>query len=391
MLVLIPAIVAFIVVNIILFFCAYMIFLERKVAAWAQDRVGPNRCGPWGLFQSIADGLKFVLKEQVVPKYVDKILYFAAPAIALGCALFAFAVVPFGSTSLNPGDFQCVIAPGVDIGILFVFAIGSLTVYSIILAGWSSNNKYSFLGMLRSSAQVISYEIPLGLSVLGIVLLTGSLNLEHIIDTQVKPLSQGGGWMVLYQPLALLIFFTAALAENNRMPFDLPETEQELVGGFHTEYSAMKFGMFFLGEYTHMITISLLTSTLFFGGWHIPYLVEPLPQTEALTWGTISIRILVMLLKMAFFVLFIMLLRWTLPRFRFDQLMNLAWKILIPLGLGNLFCAMIVRHMGWSYWVLTLANIGMFVIAAYISSQMPEPPMKRPVEIKAGRNRVVTS
>lgn len=356
-------VIALLVLLIVPGICAYLIFLERKIAAWTQDRIGPNRVGPWGLLQSIADGLKFLLKEQIVPSYVNKVLYFLAPGIGVGCALLGLAVVPFGATSLNPGDsHQWIIAPKVDIGILYVFAIGSLTVYAIILGGWASNNKYSFIGSLRSSAQVISYEIPLGMSILGIVLLTGSLNLEKIIDYQTHH-----GWFCLVQPLPFLIFFTSALAENNRMPFDLPETEQELVGGFHTEYSAMKFAMFFLGEYSHMITISLLCSVLFLGGWHFPGLTRVLESGQFETWGGALVKFLVLFTKMVLFIVLIMLIRWTIPRFRYDQLMGLAWKVLIPLSLGNLFFAMIVRHYGWSPWLLLPVNVVLFLLPGAIS------------------------
>jgi NADH-quinone oxidoreductase subunit H len=375
----IRAIVALLVLAIVPGICAYLIFLERKIAAWTQDRIGPNRVGPWGLLQSIADGLKFLLKEQVIPSYVNKALYMIAPGIGVGCALLAIAVVPFGATSTSPADpHQWVIAPGVDIGILYVFAIGSLTVYAIILGGWSSNNKYSFIGSLRSSAQVISYEIPLGMSILGVVLLVGSLNLEKVIDHQAYH-----GWFILYQPLAFLIFFTSALAENNRMPFDLPETEQELVGGFHTEYSAMKFAMFFLGEYSHMITISLLCAVLFLGGWHFPWIAEAVPPGGAETWGGALIKFLVLFTKMILFIVLIMVIRWTIPRFRFDQLMGLAWKVLIPLALGNLFFAMVVRHYNWSPWLLLVVNIALFLVPGAISLYRQRddapPPENRPV------------
>lgn len=359
----IRAIVALLVLAIVPGICAYLIFLERKIAAWTQDRIGPNRVGPWGLLQSIADGIKFLIKEQVVPSYVNKVLYFIAPGIGVGCALLAIAVVPFGPTSTSAADpHQWVIAPGLDIGILYVLAIGSLTVYAIILGGWSSNNKYSFIGALRSSAQVISYEIPLGMSILGIILLAGSLNLEKIVDYQVN-----NGWFILYQPLAFLIFFTSALAENNRMPFDLPETEQELVGGFHTEYSAMKFAMFFLGEYSHMITISLLCSVLFLGGWHLPFINTTVPPGAAESLGGAIVKFLIIFTKMIFFIVVIMVIRWTIPRFRYDQLMSLAWKVLLPLALGNLFFAMIVRHFGWSAWLLLPINALLFVIPGAIS------------------------
>ena len=359
----IRGIVALLVLLVVPGICAYLIFLERKISAWAQDRIGPNRVGPWGLLQSIADGLKFLLKEQIIPSYVNKVLYILAPGISVACALLAIAVVPFGATSTNPADpQQWIIAPRVDIGILFVFAIGSLTVYAIILGGWASNNKYSFIGALRSSAQVISYEIPLGMSILGIVLLVGSLNLEKIIDYQTHH-----GWFVLFQPLAFLIFFTSALAENNRMPFDLPETEQELVGGFHTEYSAMKFAMFFIGEYSHMITISLLCSVLFLGGWHFPGLTKVMGPNDVETWLGASVKFLVLFTKMLAFIVLIMLIRWTIPRFRYDQLMGLAWKVLIPLALGNLFFAMIVRHYGLSAWLLLPVNILLFLVPGAVS------------------------
>ncbi len=261
-----------IVLGAILTTCAYLIYVERRLAAFMQDRLGPNRVGPWGLLQPLADGLKFILKEDVIPRHADRVLFILAPCIALLTTMLAFAVVPFGPTSDNPDQVQFVIAPHIDVGIVLIFAIGSLAVYSIILGGWASNNKYSLLGALRSSAQVISYEIPLATSVLGVILMSGSLNLEKIIQYQAN---QGFiGWNVWTQPLAALIFMVSALAEANRLPFDLPECEQELIGGYHTEYSAMKFAMFFLGEYTHVITVSFLVSVLFFGGWQFPWIAE---------------------------------------------------------------------------------------------------------------------
>ncbi len=371
-----PMFIAFVVSVLVIAaipgICSYLIFAERKIAAWVQDRIGPNRVGPWGLFQPIADGLKFLFKEQVVPNHVNKVIYFLAPAIAVLTTLLAFAVVPFGSTNTqNPEEFQWMIAPGVDIGILFIFAVGSLAVYAIILGGWASNNKYSFLGALRSSAQVISYEIPLGMSILGVVLLTGSLNLERIIEHQAQGFFH---WNVWYQPMAFLIFWLAALAETNRLPFDLPECEQELIGGFHTEYSAMKFGMFFLGEYTHMITVSFLLSILFLGGWHFPGLTTLGPNTA----GSVALKFIVLFGKMSLFILLIMMIRWTLPRFRFDQLMGLAWKVLIPLALVNLVAAMFVKHYDASPWWLTLVNVGLFFVPAWWASG-PIGSMRRPV------------
>jgi NADH-quinone oxidoreductase subunit H len=316
---------------------AYLILVERKIAAWAQDRVGPNRAGPLGLLQPLADGAKMILKEDVIPRYVNVPLYILAPVIAIVAATIGFAVVPFGpvgNTGVNVPfvgeagqNVQFQIAPGIDVGIVYIFAIGSLAVYGVILAGWSSNNKYSFLGGLRSSAQIISYEIPLGLSILGMVLLAGSLDLNTIVNWQDRHV-----WGVFVQPLGFLLFLVSAFAETNRLPFDLPESEQELVGGFHTEYSAMKFGMFFLGEYLHVITVSFLTVILFFGGWDVPFLLDQ----DQVGWLPAIAKLLVLVFKVALMIVFIMWIRWTLPRFRYDTLMDLAWKRMIPLALINL-------------------------------------------------------
>jgi NADH-quinone oxidoreductase subunit H len=315
---------------------AYLVYVERKVAAYAQDRLGPNRAGreigvPLGLLQPLADAAKLLLKEGVVPDYVDRPLYLLAPLIAMIAALAAFAVIPFGAVGPNQ-PVSCQIAPGVDIGVLYVFAVGSLAVYGVILAGWSSNNKYSFIGALRSSAQLISYEVPLGLSILGVVLCAGSLDLSAIINWQdshfVGPLP---AWGLIVSPLGFLIFVVSAFAETNRLPFDLPESEQELVGGFHTEYSGMKFGMFFLAEYVHMITVSFLIVTLFLGGWDFFFLNKA--QTGLVS---AAAKVLVLLAKVVLVIFFMIWVRWTLPRFRYDQLMNLAWKSLVPLSLANL-------------------------------------------------------
>jgi NADH-quinone oxidoreductase subunit H len=310
---------------------AYLILVERKIAAWAQDRLGPNRVGPYGLIQPLVDGAKMLLKEDVTPGYVAKPVYILAPAIAIIAATIGFAVVPFGPVGSSAPtlfgykiDFQ--IAPYVDIGILYILSIGSLAVYGVILAGWSSNSKYSFLGGLRSSAQLISYEIPLGLSILGMVLITGTLDLNRIIEWQDR-----NCWGVFAQPLGFLLFLISGFAETNRLPFDLPESEQELVGGFHTEYSAMKFGMFFLGEYLHIITVSFLTVILFFGGWDLPGLNQD--QTG---WLFALLKLGVICGKVGAMIVFVMWIRWTLPRFRYDTLMDMAWKRMIPLALINL-------------------------------------------------------
>lgn len=317
---------------------AYLIYIERKVAAYSQDRIGPNRAGgefgiPFGLLQPLADGLKMLLKEDVVPGYVTRPIYLLAPLISIITAMIAFAVIPFGPVGktgvslFGYEDIQFQLVPGVDVGVLYVFAIGSLAVYGVILAGWSSNNKYSFLGGLRSSAQLISYEIPMGLSILGMVLIAGSLDLSRIVGWQDAYV-----WGIVAQPLGFLIFLVSGFAETNRLPFDLPESEQELVGGFHTEYSAMKFGMFFLGEYLHVITISYLTVLLFFGGWDVPFVLDQ-NQTG---WFFAILKMLVLMAKVGLMIFFVMWIRWTLPRFRYDQLMDLAWKSLLPLALVNL-------------------------------------------------------
>ena len=339
---------------------SYLIYVERKLAAFMQDRIGPNRVGPWGLLQPIADGAKFLLKEDVIPAYVDKVLYLLAPCIAAMTTMLAFAVVPFGPVDNAPSWLRFVIVPNVDIGIVFIFAIGSLAVYGIILGGWASNNKYSALGALRASAQVISYEIPLGMSVLGIALMGGTLNLEQILLNQAN--AGITGWYFWTQPLACLIFFTAALAESNRLPFDLVECEQELVGGFHTEYSAMKFALFFLAEYTHVITISFLTAILFFGGWHFPGIAEP-GSTGSIA-GALKFGVLMG--KVFAVIIVIMLIRWTIPRFRFDQLMGLAWKVLIPLSTANVVAVMTVLQFGWSKLWLTVISVLLFLIAGAI-------------------------
>jgi NADH-quinone oxidoreductase subunit H len=311
---------------------AYLILVERKIAAFAQDRIGPNRVGPFGLIQPIVDGVKMFLKEDVTPSYVDKPIFVLAPFLSIVTAMIGFAVVPFGPVGPNApalfdGPIQFQIAPGIDIGLLYIFAVGSLAVYGVILAGYASNNKYSFLGGLRSSAQMISYEIPMGLSILGMVLLVGSLDLNTIVEWQSRNV-----WGILAQPLGFFIFLICAFAETNRLPFDLPESEQELVGGFHTEYSSMKFGMFFLGEYLHVITVSFLVVILFFGGWDIPFVTDA-SQTG---WLFALIKISALIAKVLLMIVFVMWIRWTLPRFRYDRLMELAWKRMIPLAIGNM-------------------------------------------------------
>ncbi len=377
-------------VLIVMSLVGYATLAERKVSAWIQDRVGPNRVGPFGLLQPLADGGKFFLKESPIPSHVDKVFYLLAPAAAMAIALMALAVVPWGGTTPPPkpvavemaadgktpdysksvqeydrvqgsyrDQFQGVIAPGLDIGIVYVFALGSLAIYGVILGGWSSDNKYSLLGSLRSSAQIISYEIPLGMSIVGVVLFAGSLNLETIIAWQKQ-----NGWFLLFQPLAFLMFMVSVYAECNRLPFDLPEAEQELVGGYLTEYGSLKFGMFMLGEYTHMITTSFLMSIVFWGGWSLFGLEDSF--TDPIAAAVLKASILGA--KMLGFLLLYIVIRWTIPRFRFDQLMALAWKILIPLSLVHLLAAMIVRQFGLPMFVLTGISVGLFVAVGAIAA-----------------------
>jgi NADH-quinone oxidoreductase subunit H len=310
---------------------AYASWVERKVSSWLQDRLGPNRVGPAGLLQPLADGLKFVLKEDIVPINAHKPFYVAAPAISLVAALSAFAVVPFGSSLEIFGRVIPLKIADINAGVLFFLALGSLNVYGLLLGGWSSGSKYSLLGGLRASAQVVSYELAMGLSIIGVLMVAGSLRLDAVVD------AQAGGfwrWNLVTQPVAALVFLVAAFAETNRLPFDLPEAEAELVAGYHTEYSAMKFAMFFMAEYAHMFAASALMTVLFLGGWHLP-LLDP----AALGWSTNAVGLVhlgVMAAKIGTLVFVFVWVRWTLPRFRYDQLMGLGWKVLFPLTLANI-------------------------------------------------------
>jgi NADH-quinone oxidoreductase subunit H len=365
---------------------AYLVLLERWMAAWVQDRLGPNRVGLpltkirlFGLGQPLADGLKFIFKEEHTPKHVDKVLYFLAPISILAAALSVFAVIPFGSVlpkdlgiegAYNP--IPLVVAPGIDVGMVYIFAVSSIAVYGVILGGWASNNKYSFLGGLRSSAQLISYEIPLGLGILGVVLMSGSLRLENIIADQAA----SGAWYVLLQPLGCLIFAIAACAEAGRLPFDLLECEQELIGGYHTEYAGMKLLLYLIAEFLHMVAASFLIVILFFGGWHFWGLTG---SGDEIGWGTAILRVLVLMVKVLLVIVGFMMVRWSFPRFRFDQLMSLAWKAMLPLGLVNLvMAAVLVEYsspvaawlelspavaqglIGWGVAILSLAGIASF-------------------------------
>jgi NADH-quinone oxidoreductase subunit H len=370
---LIPTLVTIVIVlGAILTLCMYLVLAERKVSAWMQDRIGPNRVGPFGLLQPVADGLKILLKEGIVPSHVDRGLFFVAPAISMFTTMLAFAVVPFGPVGQSPLPewLRFIIAPNVDIGIVFIFAVGSLSVYGVILGGWASNNKYSALGSLRASAQVVSYEIPLGMSVLGVILLAGTLNLEKILNQQTAGVMT---WNIWFQPLACLIFYVSSLAEAFRLPFDLSECEQELVGGYHTEYGGLRMVMFFVGEYTHLITISFLTSILFFGGWYFPWIATP----ESAYTGAWLVKVGVLLAKVLLSVFIIMLIRWTIPRFRFDQLMELTWKVFIPLALANLVAVMFVKQFLWNPWTLLPISLGLFIAAGIIGTAAKRAEISR--------------
>ncbi len=347
---------------------AYFVLLERRMAAWTQDRVGPNRVGAplslfgfkdlflFGLGQPAADGVKFILKQEYTPAHVDKRLFVIAPVVILAAALAVFAVVPFGSLipalTADGAPIHLVVAPGLDVGLIYIFALSSIAVYGVIVGGWASNSKYSFVGGLRSSAQLIAYELPLGLGLLGVVLAAGSLNLDEIINAQAR---EGSLWFALAQPLGFIVFVVAAFAEAARLPFDLPEAEQELVGGYHTEYSGLKLLLFLVAEFLHMILASFLIVMLFLGGWHFPYLTGTAPPLGAMvdssiaeptiTWFTAIMRMVVLHSKIFVVIVFFMLVRWSWPRFRFDQLMNLAWKIMLPLGMVNFTAVAIFQEL----------------------------------------------
>lgn len=316
---------------------AYMTYFERKLAAWIQDRVGPDRAGPFGILQPIADGVKMFLKEDFIPSKADKWLFIIGPGLAMFTALITSAVIPWGpKLHLFGRDISLQVAD-INIGILYVFGVISIGVYGIMIGGWASNNKYSLYGAIRASSQMISYELAMGVSAITIVLLSGSLSLNDIVNGQKEV------WNIFYQPLAFLIFFICALAELNRAPFDLPECESELVGGYHTEYSSMKLGLYLFSEYTSMFVSSAIMSILFFGGYNFPGMSHFSGNTLAI------LGILAFAIKIFIFIFVIMWIRWTIPRFRFDQLMHLGWKTLLPLSLINLLITGIViaYQNGW--------------------------------------------
>lgn len=322
------------VIVILLTAVAYSVWLERKVSARIQNRWGPTRVGPFGLLQPLADGVKFILKEDLTLPQVNKSLFIAAPIIAVVCAITSISVIPFGNWlyipeisvghwfTIGPIDTPLQVTD-LNVGLLVVLAIGSISVYGVALAGWASNNKYSLLGGLRACAQMVSYEIPLGLSLVGVLIVAGSLSLRDIVEGQ-----RHLHWNIFVQPVAFFIYLVSAYAETSRMPFDLPEAETELVAGYHTEYSAMKFAMFFMAEYAHMITVSCLATVLFFGGWLGPVFGPPLLQ--------MLLPMFWFCFKVFLFMFLYIWVRWTLPRFRYDQVMAFGWKFLLPVAVANI-------------------------------------------------------
>jgi len=305
---------------------AYSTYGERKVAAFLQDRVGPDRAGPFGLLQPLADGVKMFLKEEIIPTASNKFLFILGPCIFMTTALMTSAIIPWGkSFQISGHEFNLQVAD-LNVGILYLFAVVSLGGYGIMIGGWASNNKFALLGALRASSQMISYELAMGMAIVSLLLMNNSLSLREIVDGQ-----QGFHWNVFYQPLGFLIFLTCAFAECNRAPFDLPESESELVGGYHTEYSSMKLGLYLFAEYINMFISSAIISSLYFGGYHFPFIdsLNLSPNIAAL------VSVCVLFAKIIFFIFFFMWVRWTLPRFRYDQLMRLGWMVLIPLSILN--------------------------------------------------------
>ena len=319
-------ILASLILIISLLVAMYSTLIERKVAGWFQDRHGPNRAGPWGLLQPLADGIKLFFKEEFMPNTADKFLYILGPSLTMLIALLTSAVIPWGPNVVIGGQTYALQVADINIGILYVFAILSIGVYGIMIGGWASNNKYSLLGAVRASSQMISYELAMSLSIIAIVMMTGSLSMQEIVAQQ-----QGFNWNIWYQPLGFLIFLICAFAETNRSPFDLPECETELVGGYHTEYSSMKLGFYLFAEYINMFISGAVMATLFLGGYHFPGLdrLNLSPNVFAL------VSFIVLFAKITFFGFIFMWIRWTLPRFRYDQLMRLGWKNLMPLAILN--------------------------------------------------------
>lgn len=324
-----------VIFGISLVIAMYSTYAERKVAAYLQDRLGPDRAGPFGILQPLADGVKMFMKEEIIPTTSNKWLFIVGPGLALLCACIGTAVIPWGSPMEIGGKIVPLQVADINVGLLYIFGVVSLGVYGVMIGGWASNNKYSLLSAIRAASQNISYEIAMGLSIIALLLMTNTLSLKEIVDQQ-----HGWHWNVLYQPLGFLIFMVCSFAETNRAPFDLPECETELIGGYHTEYSSMKLGFYLFAEYINMFVSSAVMATLYFGGYNYPgmdYMAILLGPTWAPLFG-----VGVFFVKIVFFIFFFMWVRWTIPRFRYDQLMNLGWKGLIPLAIANIIITGVV-------------------------------------------------
>lgn len=418
---LVGILVCVVMVHVILGIIPFLIYLERKISAYIQDRMGPNRTGfdlglPvlkqlfrgfgfWGLGQSLADGLKFLLKEDYQPRGADAALFSLAPAAAVVPAFIGWAVIPWGGwldvpqiklggTVLVEPGLALVGVADVNIGFVYLLAVAALGVYGVTLGGWASNNKYSFLGGLRASAGMISYEIPMGLAILAVLLVVGSVRPSVIIESQVSWLPEGG-WLVFAQPLACVLFYTCILAEANRAPFDNAEAEQELVGGYHTEYSSMRFALFFLAEYAHMITSSAFCVLLFFGGYHLPFVSLTHPEATGVL--AMLVKIGVFLGKVILSVCFMMLIRWTLPRIRYDQVLKLAWQGMIPASLALVVATSFMVYFGWtSTWQMLLMNVGLGAGILLVMPLLPKADVNKRVPLAGSRfnplpgERVVT-
>ena len=323
------------IITLSLLIAMYTTYFERKIAAWLQDRRGPNRAGPWGIFQPVADGGKLFFKEEIIPLVSAKFLFVLGPSLAMITALMTSAVIPWGTSLHLFGRNVSLQIADINIGILYIFGVVSLGVYGIMIGGWASNNKFSLLAAVRGASQMISYELAMGLALIALLMLTGSLQMSVIVQNQVQH-----GWHVIYQPLGFIIFFVCALAECNRTPFDLAEAENELNFGYHLEYSSMKLGFYLFAEYVNMFISSAVMATLFFGGYDIPFVNE---ANWGLSQNLLAIIGFAVLMAKIFFFLFVFIwIRWTIPRFRYDQLMNLGWKGLIPLSLANMVITAVV-------------------------------------------------
>lgn len=324
-----------VIFGISLVIAMYSTYAERKVAAYLQDRLGPDRAGPFGILQPLADGVKMFMKEEIIPTSSNKWLFIVGPGLALLCACIGTAVIPWGSPMEIGGKIVPLQVADINVGVLYIFGVVSLGVYGVMIGGWASNNKYSLLSAIRAASQNISYEIAMGLSIIALLLMTNTLSLKTIVEQQ-----HGLNWNVWYQPLGFLIFMICSFAETNRAPFDLPECETELIGGYHTEYSSMKLGFYLFAEYINMFVSSAVMATLYFGGYNYPgmdYMATLLGPTWAPLFG-----VGVFFFKIVFFIFFFMWVRWTIPRFRYDQLMNLGWKGLIPLAIANIIITGVV-------------------------------------------------